>query len=169
MKVYCCDHYGAMLWDLEGNMANQVFRVWDTAVKLAWGLPRQTHSYFLESLSGGVISARCDVLTRYAGFVAKLKASASTEVMTLVNILSRDLRSQTGRNIRLVEKESSLDLTAMKHNIRHNLCAKQKSVPIESAWRVPYLLKLLEQRQELYYTNQCSDYITGLIDSLCIN
>ena len=28
VRLYCCDHYGSMLWDLEGNMANQYFNVW---------------------------------------------------------------------------------------------------------------------------------------------
>ena len=25
VKTYCCDHYGSMLWDLEGDLANQYF------------------------------------------------------------------------------------------------------------------------------------------------
>ena len=151
-------------------MANQVFRVWDTALKLAWGIPRQTHSYFLDSLSGGVISARSNVLSRYAGFISKLKCSASREVIILANIMTRDLRSNTGRNVRLVEKESGLDLlSTSKFKLRQELLQNRRLIPEASAWRVPYLSKLLEHRQELYYAGQNSDHITSLIDSICVN
>ena len=170
MKVYCCDHYGSVLWNLNGKMANQVFRVWDTAVKLAWGILRQAHSYFLDSLSGWVISARSDVLSRYAGFISKLKCSASSEVTILANIMSRDLRLNTGRNVRLVEMESGLDLlSTSKFQIRQKLRETKRIIPETSAWRVPYLSKLLEQKQEHYYAGESSDQITCLIDSLCIN
>ena len=105
MRVYSCDYYGAMLWDLSGNMANQVFRVWNTAIKLAWGLPRKFHNYFLSMLADGTVSARKDVLCRYASFVKKLKVSACTEVAIFCNIVSRDVRSLTGRNVKLLEQE----------------------------------------------------------------
>ena len=37
VRMYCCDHYDSILWDLEGNMANQYFNVWNTCFKLTWG------------------------------------------------------------------------------------------------------------------------------------
>ena len=44
VSVYTAHFYGAMLWDLYGEMSGQVFRSWNTCVKLAWGLPRSTHN-----------------------------------------------------------------------------------------------------------------------------
>ena len=45
VRVYCCDHYGTMLWDLDGMMARQYFNSWSTCIKLAWGVTRATHTY----------------------------------------------------------------------------------------------------------------------------
>ena len=45
VKVYASSFYGSMLWDLQGNLAKQVFHAWNTCVKLAWHVPRQTHTY----------------------------------------------------------------------------------------------------------------------------
>ena len=47
IQVYTSHFYGSMIWDLYGTMANQVYRSWDTQVKLVWGLPRSTHNYFV--------------------------------------------------------------------------------------------------------------------------
>ena len=72
VKIYCCDHYGSMLWDLQGDLATKYFSSWKTCIKLAWGVPRATHSYFLDYLSGGLVTVRRDVLSRYAGFYKSL-------------------------------------------------------------------------------------------------
>ena len=37
-----------MLWDLYGEMSGQVYRSWNTCVKLVWDLPRSTHNYLME-------------------------------------------------------------------------------------------------------------------------
>ena len=47
VRLYCCDHYGSMFWDLVGNMDTQYFNVWITCVKLTW----VTNTYFLDNLS----------------------------------------------------------------------------------------------------------------------
>ena len=69
VKVYCCDHFGSMLWDLQGDMTNKYYNSWKTCIKLAWEVPRATHRYFLDYLSGGLVTVRRDVLARYAGFL----------------------------------------------------------------------------------------------------
>ena len=51
VRLYCCDHYDSMLRDLEGNMDTQYFNVWNTCVKLTWGITRVTNTYFLDYLS----------------------------------------------------------------------------------------------------------------------
>ena len=50
ISVYSAHFYGAMLWDLYGEMAGQVYRSWNTTVKLVWNLPRGTHNYFVDQL-----------------------------------------------------------------------------------------------------------------------
>ena len=48
VKIYCCDHYGSMLWDFQGDLANKYYNSWKTCIKLAWEVPRATHSYILD-------------------------------------------------------------------------------------------------------------------------
>ena len=63
VNVYASHFYGSMLWNLYGPGANQVLRSWNTCAKLAWGVPRWTHNYFVEHvLSCGIPSARQRIL-----------------------------------------------------------------------------------------------------------
>ena len=46
-KLYACSLYGSMTWNLYGEKAGQLFRSWNTCVKLAWNVPRSAHTYFV--------------------------------------------------------------------------------------------------------------------------
>jgi hypothetical protein len=174
VKVYCCDHYGSMLWDLQGDLVSKYFNSWKTCVKLAWGVPRATHSYFLDYLSGGLVTVRRDVLARYAGFYKSLLTSPCREVNILARVVAKDIRTTTARNMRMIEQETGgLTWATPGGKIREALATREPTVPRVDAWRIPYLGRLLEERDVLAYQgNELSeevDRVQELIDSLCIN
>ena len=175
VKVYCCDHYGSMLWDLQGDLASKYFNSWKTCIKLAWGVPRSTHSYFLDYLSGGLVTVRRDVLARFAGFYRSLLSSPCREVSILARVVARDVRTTTARNLAMLERESG-GLTWMDpaEEVKEGLASREPAVPDEDSWRIPYLGKLLEQRDTLAYQGAAVpdeelDRVQELIDSLCSN
>ena len=174
VKVYCCDHYGSMLWDLQGDLVSKYFNSWKTCIKLAWGVPRATHSYFLDYLSGGLVTVRRDVLARYAGFYKCLLTSPCREVSILARLVAKDIRTTTARNMRMIEKETGgLTWAAPGGKIREELATREPAVPRVDAWRIPYLGRLLEERDVLVYQGEelCEEVeqVQELIDSLCSN
>ena len=81
VKVYVGSHYGSNLWQLDSDVVNQYFSAWRTCVKLAWQLPRGTHTYFVDHLlSDDLTSVRTDALSRYTKFLKGLRRSPSHEV-----------------------------------------------------------------------------------------
>ena len=91
VNVYASHFYGSMLWNLYGPGAKQVFWSWNTCVKLAWGVPRWSHNYFVEHvLSGGIPSVRQKVLGEYLGLFQKLIRSESPEIRLPANVVGRD-------------------------------------------------------------------------------
>ena len=50
ISLYSGSLYGSNLWDLYGERANQTWRCWNSAIKLAWNVPRETHTYITENL-----------------------------------------------------------------------------------------------------------------------
>ena len=174
VNVYCCDHYGSMLWDLQGDGVKKYFNSWKTCIKLAWGVPRATHSYFLDYLSGGLVTVRRDVLSRYAGFYKSLLTSPCREVNILARVVAKDIRTTTARNMRMLEQETGgLTWAAPGVKIRERLACREPSAPGVDAWRIPYLGRLLEQRDQLAYQgeelSEELDEVQALIDSLCTN
>ena len=175
VNIYCCDHYGGMLWDLQGSMASQYFSAWSTCIKLAWGVPRATHNYFLDYLCGGLVSVKRDILGRYAGFYRSLLQSPSREVSILARVAAKDIRTTTARNLRFLEVETGEGTWATSLIwLREKLKEQDPVAPAEDMWRVPYLEKLLEKRDMLLYkgledTDQEVESVQSLIDSLCTN
>ena len=107
VKVYTCDFYGAMLWDLFGEHTEKLYRSWNTCIKLVWSVPRATHTYFLEHLLGaGFSHVRTDLISRYCKYFNRMLRSASSEVRILANIVGRDVRSTTEKNLWNIKAET---------------------------------------------------------------
>ena len=111
---------------------------------------------------------------RYAGFYRSLLHSPSREVAILVRIVAKDIRTTTARNLRLLEVETGGGIwVTCSLKIREKLKEKDPVVPAEDGWRVPYLGKLLEERDMLLYQGLADDdgveSVQSLIDSLCTN
>ena len=88
----------------------------------------------------------------------------------MVGIVSRDIRSTTARNLRYIREESGLDpRIESPENLRKKLLERKMAVPDEDKWRIPYLCRLLEERQQSHYLGEDISRVTELIDALCIN
>ena len=174
MKVYTSSYYGSNLWDFSSEKVGQVFTAWNTAVKLAWGCPQQTRTYFLQQvLSCGYNSAKVDILSRYVRFFHCLRSSACQEVTFLSRYVARDVQSTTGRNLCLIRELSGLNpwncsVVALKQALVQEEVVQ---VAQQDVWRLPYLCSLLSQRGQAHSLGLevRENYLSELISSLVIN
>jgi hypothetical protein len=166
-SLYCGHCYGAMLWDLSSEMSGQFFKSWNTSVKLAWRVPRSTHTYLVNHLLAvNHNSFREQLLVRYVKFFHKLRKSKSAPVQFLVNIVARDIRSTTGRNLHLLQTETGLDPWSTSEN-KFKEAVLREPVPAEDIWRLPLLCQFLMRRQNMETNMEDTEVITDLINSLC--
>ena len=99
-------------------------------------------------------------------FFQKLLKSKAAPVQLLANIVARDVRSTTGRNLQLIEKESGLDpWTTNGYHVKEAL--HRTPVPAQDVWRLPLLNQFLTRRNELEALLEDTKAINELIDSLC--
>ena len=167
VKVYAGHFYGSMLWNLYGDGANRVFRSWNTCVKLAFGIPRWSHNYFVSTLAKPLQPLRLDMFCQYIGFVSKLLNHESPELRLLANIVARDPNSMTGSNLANFEKEFNLDPWISTTVGKLKKVYSFYPVPKCEEWRLPLLVKLLSQRRVSLACGEDVKIITELIDSLC--
>ena len=120
VKLYCCDHYGSMLWNFQGDLAHQVFNTWSTCIKLAWDLPRATCSYFLGCLSGGMVTVKWYIISRYAVFFKGLLSSPRGEVSILARLVAKDVT--TARNLIVLRRQTvGQEWTSSARELRQEL------------------------------------------------
>ena len=174
LKIHSNSFYGSCLWDLGGEKAKQVFNAWNYTVKLVWGCPVWTRTYFLQQiLSCGHTSARVDIMSRYVKFFHSLRKSASHEVQVMSRYISRDIQSVTGRNLKLIENTAKLNpWTTSSSRIKNALVLEEAvEVPEVDRWRLPYLCSLLSQRREARNQAMEADEtrLEELINSLVLN
>ena len=84
----------------------------------------------------------------------------------LANIVGRDLGSVTGKNLYNIEREFGLDpWRCYPGEIKRAYCYYM--VPEMDMWRLPLLVKLLDQKLEMETCEENTKTIRELIDSLC--
>ena len=150
---------------MPGEAAKQVFRNWNTCVKLTWHIPRWSHNYLVDNLLAGKLpSTRKKLMCQYVNFFQKLLVSPLREVRVVARIVGRDNRSVTGINLMALKQEFNLDPW-----VRSTVCFKSGYkgyiVPEVDRWRLPLLRKMLIQRSEMVVCEEEVDTITDLIDS----
>ena len=140
-------------------------------MKLAWGLPRSTHSYLVDNLlSSGIPSIRVSLLGCYWKFFNGLQTSSSLEVRLVASLASVDIRSTSGSNLagirRLckIDKLSSPSSSAVKSLLLQEL---KVGTPPSDCWRIPCLVKYLDERYQLQARLADTSEIDSLINSLC--
>ena len=171
VETSCCDHYGSMLWRLYDEPAAKYFRCWNTCVKLAWNIPRQSHTYIItDLLARGMATIRTAVLARYVKFVRSLLNHESLEVAAVANCLVMDRGSTIGANVYKLEREAGIDIRSVTPaKVKEILLANQQSTPPVDQWRLPLLERLLAERREMEVNVEDTKDISSLIDSLCIS
>ena len=89
----------------------------------------------------------------------------------MANLVSRDVQTTTGTNLRLIERETGLSAWIAGQDKLKDALVEKETVPVEERekWRIPLLNKLLIQKQELLYLGEDIEDINGLINSSCIN
>ena len=162
------------LWDFSTAESKKYFNACKTSTKLAWNVPRGCRSYLIQHvLAPRTFSARTKILSRFHGFFLSLKDSVSHEVSVCAHLSARDVRSNLGKNLKLLREETDLepwtaDRVQMKLAIHRK---EQVEIEANDYWRIDFLSKLLDDRiQAVYNLDEKSEtYITSLINSLVIN
>ena len=136
--------------ELESHAANMLYSSWNTNLKLVWNLPRNCHTYFLDTVLAppGVISPRVTLLSRFLNFFRGLLDSPSPEVQVLARLGARDIRSYLGANLQHVREEMGLEPWCyggqrITDELREQNCAKILEI---DGWRIHHLHKLLAER-----------------------
>ena len=107
-----------------------------------YGLPRETHTYFVEAISERP-HLKTILINRFLNFIRQIEKSKKCAIKKVLKTIKYDTQSVTGKNLKeimfLVEKNDVCDLipeNAMK--------IAYKKIPESEEWRVSLLNELIE-------------------------
>ena len=142
--VFNTSFYGAPLWDMFPKPFERLEKTWNVSVRIMLSLPRRTHKYLIEPLSGKPHIVK-SLWRRYLRFVDKINEGEKTVLRRVMEMIKRDTRSVTGRNLRHLRQmspdfdESRLDVYSKPYKV----------IPVEDEWRVPFIQELIEGKKSV--------------------
>ena len=173
--IYNTSIYGANLYPLGSKFHKQLINSHSTAVRLLWDLPRNTHRYLIESLSGRHLQTK--LLTNMLGFYRRLEGSHKPEVGNLFRIVRDDVRTTTGANCRILEnigvemglipQEGSFSEIELRQFKKMHRFAE---VPSDEVYRIGLLNELLSIKTHFSYFEEeefSVDDVNSMIIDIC--
>ena len=132
------------MWDLFSPSCERLYKAWNVAVRLAWNVPRETHRYLIEDISG-CLHPKVMLASRLVKFVEQLKSSMKMGVRVLASLAVNDQRTVLGQNLLKVSRECSSDVMNLTPAlVKNNL--NYFPVPIEESWRIGPIREILDDQ-----------------------
>ena len=143
LNTHVTSFYGSNLWDLYSKEVIKIFSSWNITVRNIFKLPRTTHRYFIEAVSGSS-HTKTMMCTRFVKFVETMKTCPKLSVRYLINLVCDDRRTLVGRTLDRISDECKCDRELLTSVTTKHM--RYFVPPPEEEWRIPLVLELLDAR-----------------------
>ena len=147
LNIYAVSFHGSGLWDIFSPNCERLYKAWNVAVRLAWKVPRTTHRYLIEGISG-CLHPKVMLASRHVKFVKQLRSSSKMGVRVLASLASNDQRCVLGMNMAKVSRECSSNMENLTPSMVKTKL-KYFDVPEEEGWRLGPILELLNENLKI--------------------
>ena len=163
LNIFAFIFYGSGLWDLHSAECERLYKSWNVAVRIGFGVPPSTHRYLIEPLSG-TPHAKTMLCSRYVKFKEMLCSSNKPVVKLLASLAVDDNRAVMGKTMTRMRKEvQDSEITAKK--IKSSL--RYFPVPDQETWRLDFLEELVEAKaKKILVENMTDEDVNLMIDML---
>ena len=114
-KSYCCCFYGSPLWDLEGHLES-IATAWRRALKMLWGVPRETNREIVAMLSG-CLPIQLSLYKRRCKFVKAALNGPNVITATVMNISMLNPLSSFRKNMNILTYLFDIDINTMHRQV----------------------------------------------------
>ena len=161
VSIYLTSFYGSNLWDLYEDSAEKLYKSWNISIRYFFDIPRTTHRYLLESISG-TSHLKQKLVKRFIQFYGTMSSCDKPHLKYLMYLQKSDYRSVFGRNVRNICKEAGAEEISevSANDIRY------ATIPQDQEWRCVLIKELLELRAGRLTTELSDKEITKILDSV---
>ena len=164
--IYNCHLTGSQLWDLTSPDVEKFEKSWNVSVRRMCDLPRETHRYLIEPISGKS-HLRSLLAKRFVGFAKKIENSSKIALRGVYRIVSSDATTITGKNVRLIML--NLDTFRMKDIVTSAVNLLYMPIPKGCQFRSSFIEEIIEVRKgELEVEGFEKAELQEILNHLCI-
>ena len=91
-QIWNCHFSGSVIWDLFSRESEQVEKTYNTSFRVMYDLPRETHKYFVEPITGKT-HLKKTLCKRFLNFIESVKSSKKIALKNLFKVVKYDCRS----------------------------------------------------------------------------
>ena len=161
-NVFNSSFYGAPLWNMFNKTFEKLEKTWNTSVRQTMSLPRNTHRYFIEPLSGTnhIIKS---IWNRFLKFIDNIAKGTKRTLRIVLATLMQDTRSITGNNIRYLKlksvncNEKELDVYAETY----------RPIPKDDEWRISVAAELLQAKAGILKIGMTKEERDTILEYVC--
>ena len=131
--IYNTHFYGAPLWDLFSSSFQKLEKTWNVSHRLMLSLPRTTHRYFIEPLTGKSHINK-SIWKRFMKFIKSISESRKMVLRNVLHLVKDDCRLTTGRNLRKIMLMSDQDVGSTQ---------PYRTIPDNESWRISLVQEII--------------------------
>ena len=165
-NIYACSFYGSNLWNLYHEDVVRIYSSWNTAIKILFDLPRNTHRFFVEPVSETphIKNVLC---SRYVSFVSSICSTQKHAIRLLASLCKYDKRTTVGENLHNIANDCNVDQSILsKSTVKQSLF--YAPVPDDNIWKIHILSELLDVRKNNYVIHDfIQNETTEMINFIC--
>ena len=161
-NVYNTSFYGAPLWDMSSKMFEKLEKSWNVSCRIMFSLPRNTHRYFLESITETPHIVK-SLHRRFLNFINNISDGKKKVLRRVLEVMKYDARSVTGGNLRRMR------LKTMNCNEKDYdpYDIPYREIPTSEIWRLSILRDIIGARTGDLSTNMSYKELDDICEVVC--
>ena len=166
ISIYATSFYGSSLWNIFGGQCDRLYTAWNNAVRDGFGIPRASHRYLIEEVSGHM-HPMVMLSSRFLKFHQTLQKCSKSSIRYLCQLSTQNQRTSYGQNLSRIAVNMNGELSCAKIKKVMRYC----SVPEDQKWRVALILDLLELKWNMLEIDVIQDQVEdndAAIETLCM-
>lgn len=157
-RIYNSSFPGSVLWDFSSDNFKQIVNSWSTSVRIMWDVPYMTHRYMVEPLGGE--HALTMIISRYIKFIKTLKKSPKIAVQYLIEKVSRNCNTLTGKNIHFILEKLNIEDIHLAKPSQIREIFRLQPIARENLWRINFAKEIVNLKQNILFLDQDTEAFT---------
>ena len=141
LRLYNTAFFGSNCWNFSSEQVKMFSRTWNVSLRILFGLPRETHCWIVEQLSGARHFLQM-IYSRFFQYMQMVRLNRRAFLRDLYDIVKDDVKTTSGSNISTILLSTGIDPRYQKKYKISRWCVypPQHTWTVRSIWMMMVLI-----------------------------